>query len=504
MAKLERCSGILLHPTSLPGPFGIGEINEAAYRWVDFLVEAKQTVWQILPLGPTGYGNSPYSTASVFAGNPLLIDLARLAFEGCLDVAVLHQAPQFPDDHVDFEKVINWKLPLLRECYTRFKNNATPAAQTAFEQFCEKYDTMWLDEFATFMAIKNHFNGEAWYKWPEALRTRQSKALKQIKNELREQIYAEKFIQHEFFKQWCGLKEYANQKGIQIIGDIPIYVNYDSAEVWASQEMFLLDKKGNPKEVAGVPPDYFSPTGQLWGNPLYDWKRMKKDGYQWWVNRIQMMLETVDIIRIDHFRGFESFWAVPFGAKTAENGKWRKGPGKDFFKTLISKLGDIPIIVEDLGFITPEVKALRDAFGFPGMKILQFAFGGGPDEDFLPHNYNQHCIVYTGSHDNDTTVGWFEKAAPHEKEYCLKYLGGIRQNIAWDLMRLASASTALMSIFPLQDILSLGSEARMNTPGKADGNWSWRLTGDQLKPAHAHQLAELTQIYGRVPKSKRS
>jgi 4-alpha-glucanotransferase len=504
MAKFERCSGILLHPTSLPGPFGIGEINEAAYRWIDFLVEAKQTVWQILPLGPTGYGNSPYSTSSVFAGNPLLIDIARLAFEGCLDVKVLQNAPRFPDDHVDFNKVINWKLQLLRECYSNFKTNATTTAHDAFEQFCRKYDEMWLDEFATYMAIKNHFSEEAWYNWPIPLRTRQRDALRQIKTELQEQINAEKFIQFQFFKQWYGLKNYANQKGIQIIGDIPIYVNYDSAEVWAAQEMFLLDKKGNPKEVAGVPPDYFSPTGQLWGNPLYDWTRMKKNGYQWWISRIKMMLNTVDIIRIDHFRGFESFWAVPFGAKTAENGKWRKGPGKDFFKTLLKKLGDIPIIVEDLGFITPEVKALRDAFDFPGMKILQFAFGSGPDEDFLPHNYDKHCIVYTGSHDNDTTIGWFQKAAPHEKEYCLAYLGGIHKNIAWDLIRLGSSSTALMSIFPLQDILSLGSEARMNTPGKAEGNWSWRLTGEQLKPAHAQKLAEITHIYGRIPKSKRS
>ena len=504
MSTLERCSGILLHPTSLPGGFGVGELGEMAYRWIEFLEKAKQTVWQILPLGPTGYGNSPYSTSSVFAGNPILIDMSRLAFEGFLDHRDLENAPAFSKDHVDFEAVINWKMPLLQRSYQKFLVSANETSRKAFEQFCNKYDDMWLDEFATYMAIKNHFGGSSWHTWEEDLRLRKSKALKSIKKELADEILATKFIQHQFFKQWAGIKKYANEKGIQIIGDIPIYVNFDSAEVWASQDKFLLDDAGNPTEVSGVPPDYFSPTGQLWGNPLYDWKRMKKGGYTWWIDRIKMTMETVDILRIDHFRGFESYWAVPFGEKTAENGVWRKGPANDFFDVLLEALGDVPIVVEDLGFITPEVRKLREDYNFPGMKILQFAFGGDTEEAFLPHNYDQNCIVYTGSHDNDTTRGWFEKSAPHEQQYCLAYLGGIKNDISWDMVRLASSSTALMSIFPLQDLLSLGSDARMNMPGKPDGNWSWRLLPDQLQPHHAQRMAEITHIFGRDPKSRKN
>ncbi len=499
MAILKRSSGLLLHPTSLPGGFGIGELNSLAYRWVDFLVDAKQSIWQILPLAPTGYGNSPYSTASVFAGNPLLLDLKRIAHEGFIDFSALENAPNFTFDHVDFEAVINWKMPLLLDSYHQFREKATPEAQDSFRKFCQNHNGIWLNDFATFMAFKNHFDGKAWNEWPTPLRRFNPRAVKNMQAELARQIDAHKYLQYQFFKQWMELKAYTNERGVQIMGDIPIYTNFDCAEVWANQDIFLLDDDGNPTEVAGVPPDYFSPTGQLWGNPIYDWKSLKNSGFRWWIERVRMILETVDIVRIDHFRGFESFWAVPFGAKTAEHGEWRKGPGNAFFDALIKALGKIPIVVEDLGFITEAVGKLRDDYHFPGMKILQFAFGGDPNEPFLPHNYERNCIVYTGSHDNDTTLGWFKNAPEYEQKNCVKYIGGLRDDISWEMIRLASASTAVMAIFPVQDVLSLDESARMNTPGKAAGNWSWRLLPDQLGNHHAQKLAALSETYGRVP-----
>lgn len=500
MTTLSRSSGLLLHPTSLPGPYGIGEIGETARGWIDFLVKARQSVWQILPLGPTGYGNSPYQTTSVFAGNPLLIDLAELAKEGYLSPTDLAAAPAFPAHQVEFERVIEWKIPLLMRAYRQFAEQADEGKKEQFQAFCRRHDPLWLEDFALFMALKEHFNGASWNSWPEPLKLRQAGALAEMKTQLGEKILAHKFLQYQFFKQWEALRRYANEKGVLILGDIPIYVTYDSAEVWANQDKFLLDKDGNPVVVAGVPPDYFSETGQLWGNPIYNWELMENEGFGWWIERVRLTLECVDLARIDHFRGFEAYWAVPFGEKTAVNGKWNKGPDRALFDALGGALGEMPLIAEDLGFITPEVEALRNRYQFPGMKILQFAFGGDPEAPYLPHNFERNCVVYTGSHDNDTTRGWFESAPPHEREFCLKYLGGTRQSISWELIRLATASVALLAVFPLQDVLELGSEARMNVPGKPFGNWGWRFISEQLQDWHAARLAELAYLYGRTPR----
>ncbi|RMF60663.1 MAG: 4-alpha-glucanotransferase [Calditrichaeota bacterium] len=498
MKAFERSSGLLLHPTSLPGRYGIGELGKMAYQWVDFLKKASQSIWQILPLGPTGYGNSPYQTVSVFAGNPLMIDLTLLVEWGYLPDHYLENIPRFPEGKVDYDTVIAWKIPLLLETYERYQDKANPEEKKAFEAFCEKHNSEWLDDFSLFLALKNHFGGKSWHTWDASIKHREPKALEHWKEKLSESVQAQKFLQYLFFKQWEALKKYANEQGVFIFGDIPIYVTYDSADVWAHQELFSLDEQGLPTHVAGVPPDYFSKTGQLWGNPLYNWDAMRENDYQWWKQRIRLMLEMVDLFRIDHFRGFEGYWAVPFGNKTAEHGEWMKGPGAEFFQSLLETFGRLPVVVEDLGIITPEVEALRDQFGFPGMKILQFAFDSGPKNPFLPHNFDKNCVVYTGSHDNDTTVGWFAKARPNEREYCLKYLGGKKEDIAWQFIRLALSSTAMLSIFPVQDILSLGSEARMNLPGEANGNWTWRLKENQLRDEHASRLAELCEIYGRA------
>ncbi|RMI14649.1 MAG: 4-alpha-glucanotransferase [Calditrichaeota bacterium] len=497
MTQLHRSSGLLLHPTSLPGPYGIGTLGDMALRWIDFLASARQHVWQILPLGPTGYGNSPYQTTSTFAGNPLLIDLEWLVQEGYLDREQLANAPAFPRDHVDFDRVIEWKIPLLLTTYRRFEEIASPEEKERFHQFCRQHDQKWLDDFALFMAIKQHLGGSPWNDWPPALKLRDPAALKEVREKLREQIQAHKFLQYLFFSQWMRLRQYAHQRGVQIMGDIPIYVTYDSADVWANQELFHLDEQGNPTVVAGVPPDYFSETGQLWGNPIYNWEVMEKNRFHWWKARVRLTLACVDLIRIDHFRGFEAYWAVPFGEKTAVNGKWVKGPGERLFDSLMTGFTNLPVIVEDLGVITPEVEALRDRYGFPGMKILQFAFSGDPDNPYLPHNFDRNCVVYTGSHDNNTTRGWFASAPEEERQFCARYLGFSPRDIAWDLIRLASASTAVLTVFPVQDVLSLGAEARMNLPGHPTGNWTWRLLPDQLREEHAARLLEMVEVYGR-------
>jgi 4-alpha-glucanotransferase len=508
--KLERSAGLLLHPTSLPGRFGIGEISEVAYRWVDTMVAARQTVWQILPLGPTGYGDSPYQTFSAFAGNPLLIDLARLAHEGYVVHEALEQAPIFSEERVEFGPVIAWKKPLLLEAHKRFATNADPAEVTAFNSFCAEHDGIWLHDYAFFMALKDYFGGEAWGTWPHELRRREPTALATWGEQLAPAIMAYKFLQYQFFKQWGELKRYAKEHGILIFGDIPIYVSHDSADVWAHQHLFPLDEDGHPTVVAGVPPDYFSPTGQLWGNPLYRWDVMATQGYRWWIERVRITLHQVDMVRLDHFRGFEAYWEVPAGEETAVNGRWVKGPGEALFETLLNTLGDpsagsergVPIIAEDLGVITPEVEALRDGFGFPGMKILQFAFDDNAANPYLPHNYEHNCVVYTGSHDNDTTRGWFASAPEHERAFCTRYLGYTPDDMAWALMRLAASSVAALAIFPVQDVLSLGSEARMNMPSQAAGNWTWRLPANALSDDHISRLAELAETYGRVGTSK--
>lgn len=499
MAQLQRSSGLLLHPTSLPGPYGIGDLGKSAYQWIDFMVNAGQTIWQILPLGPTGYGNSPYQATSVFAGNPLLLDLEDLAARDLIPGEALEHHRAFPDHRVDFPAVIDWKLPLVLSTRERFHERADADTRSRYAAYCEENGARWLNDYALFMSIKNRQGGASWTDWPEPLRLRHPEAVAAAEADLADDIESHKVVQFLFFEQWSRLRAYANEKGVAIMGDIPIYVTYDSAEVWGNQDRFALDGEGKPTEVAGVPPDYFSETGQLWGNPLYRWDRMAENDFAWWVERIRVTTTFVDWVRIDHFRGFEAFWAVPFGEETAMNGTWKKAPGVALFETIRRELGDLPIVVEDLGFITREVRELRDRFGFPGMKILQFAFGGDPSEPFLPHNYDPNCIVYTGSHDNDTTLGWFNSAPENEREFCLRYLGGHQEDITQSLVRLAMGSTAILCIFPVQDVLSLGPDARMNRPGQPDGNWEWRLQPGQLESRHADRMADLAHMFNRVP-----
>ncbi len=492
---LTRASGILLHPTSLPGPHGIGDVGQTARRWVDFLAAARQRFWQVLPLGPTGFGDSPYQCFSAFAGNPLLIDLDDLVKRGWLLEDDARPPTSFPEARVDYGAVIPFKRRALHLAFQGFQARAGQEDRSAFAAFCAQ-EAHWLDDFALFMALKDRFQA-AWNEWPDEVRLRHPSAIDRYRRELAPAVDEHRFIQWTFFRQWEALKGYAHRRGIQIIGDIPIFVAYDSADVWAHPEIFYLDEEGRPTVVAGVPPDYFSPTGQLWGNPLYRWDVMAEYGYRWWIDRFRAVLRMVDWVRLDHFRGFEAYWEVPAGMPTAEVGRWVKGPGDDFFRALKQELGHIPIIAEDLGFITPEVKALRERWGFPGMKVLQFAFSG-PDNEYLPHNYTSpNWVVYTGTHDNDTTVGWFQSLDEDTRRFVLTYLARDGADIAWDLMRLAWQSVAVLAIAPMQDVLRLGTEARMNLPGRPWGNWQWRMKGNALSDELAQALAEMTYTYGR-------
>ena len=492
-----RASGILLHPTSLPGRGGIGELGSAAYRFVDWLHSAGQQLWQILPLSPTGYGDSPYQSFSAFAGNPLLISLEALIFEGMLDAQELEQAPQFNDDLVDFGPVIEWKIALLGRVYEAFQRNSPAALDAEFRAFCAA-EASWLDDYALFSAIKGEHGGAAWNGWTAELRGRKPQALEAARDRLQHQIDVQRFFQFLFFRQWRTLKGYANERGIRIVGDVPIFVAYDSADVWSHPDIFRLDQAGNPLVVAGVPPDYFSATGQLWGNPHYRWDVLAERGYDWWIERMRATLRTVDVVRVDHFRGFEAAWAVPAGDPTAERGEWVPGPGINLFYALRGALGDLPIIAEDLGVITPEVEAIRDELGLPGMKILQFAWADDATNKDLPHNYGTNFIVYTGTHDNDTTVGWFASASPGERFFVHTYTGTNGSTIAWDLIRLAFTSRANTAIVPLQDVLSLGTHARMNLPGRASGNWGWRFRAGVLSDELAQRLRHLTNATRRL------
>ena len=489
-------SGILLHPTSFPGRGGIGELGPAAYRFVDWLHGARQQLWQILPLSPTGYGDSPYQSFSAFAGNPLLISLEALVAEGLLDARELEQAPRFSDDLVDYGPVIEWKIGILRRVYDRFRAEQPAVLLEEFRAFCAA-ESSWLDDYALFSAIKSEHGGTAWNSWAPELRSRDPRALTAARERLSSQADQQRFFQFLFFRQWRTLKAYANERGIRIIGDVPIFVAYDSADVWSHPDLFKLDEEGNPLVVAGVPPDYFSATGQLWGNPHYRWDVLAECGYDWWIERMQATLRTVDIVRVDHFRGFEAAWAVPAGDATAERGRWVPGPGVAFFHTLRGALGNLPIIAEDLGLITPEVEAVRDALGLPGMKVLHFAWSDASNQ-YLPHNYEPNCVVYSGTHDNDTTIGWFATASPSERFYVHTYIGTNGSNIAWDFIRLAFTSRANMAIVPLQDVLSLGAHARMNQPGRASGNWGWRYRDGVLSEELAQRLRNLTIATGRT------
>ncbi len=493
---LRRESGILLHPTSLPGPHGIGDLGTEARRFVDFLEAAGQQLWQILPLGPTGLGNSPYASPSAMAGNPLLISLDTLVKEELLSKEELAQEHYLPHKRVDYDAVAAFKLPLIQRASRRFQAGATPTQRSEFEQFCEQH-VVWLEDFALFMAIKEAHHGAAWTRWEPEIAARDPKALESLKGQLAEQVQFHRFVQFEFYRQWGVLKRYANERAVRIIGDIPIFVAMDSADVWSRPELFHLDEKGNPTVVSGVPPDYFARTGQRWGNPLYRWDRLAREGYRWWIQRFQAVLALVDLVRIDHFRGFQAYWEVPAQNRTAERGRWVDGPGESLFRALEAALGPLPVIAEDLGIITPDVETLRDRLRFPGMKVLQFAFGNDARNPHLPHNYPRRCVVYTGTHDNDTSVGWFNSRPQQERRAVLRYLGKDQAEINWDLMRLAFASVADVAMAPLQDLLGLGSAARMNLPGQPTGNWSWRFTTDQLRPDLAGRLREMTSTYGR-------
>jgi 4-alpha-glucanotransferase len=497
-----RSSGILLHPTSLPGRFGIGDLGEAAYQFVDFLHDTKQQIWQVLPLGPTGHGNSPYMSYSSMAGNPMLISVADLQRQGLLDESDLANLPQFPVDYVDYELTIPAKTALLVKAAENFKDRVTDEQRHEFEAFCAQRD-FWLDDYAFFIALKGAHGGVSWNQWDVAIAKREPEAMEHWRLRLTSEIFYHKFLQYEFFRQWSGLKAYANERGISIVGDMPIYVAHDSADVWSLPHIFHLDPEtGEPALMAGVPPDYFSTTGQLWGNPIYNWDEMQRWGFKWWHHRIEVLLEYVDLIRIDHFRGFQAYWEVKQGETTAMNGHWVEAPGRAFFQSLKEDLGSLPILAEDLGVITPDVEELRDEFEFPGMKILHFAFGSGPGNPYLPFNYTRNCLVYTGTHDNDTTVGWYENLQEWEREGLLSYIGHVSSDgIHWDLIRLALSSIANQAIVPLQDIFGLGSEARMNQPGQPAGNWTWRYQPEALQPELGDRLRRLTETYGRAPHS---
>jgi 4-alpha-glucanotransferase len=499
--RFPRSSGILLHPTSLPNGHGIGDFGAEAYSYIDFLAEAQQRLWQILPLGPTGYGNSPYAALSAFAGNPLLISLDQLVDEGLIGRDGLGEVGAFPQGRVDYEGVTASKLPLLRQAAETFLRNASHERHARLAIF-RKDNASWLDDFTLFMALRESLGG-GWQQWPEALALRRPEALAAAREELRRAIDQHAVLQMLFTEQWAKVHRYAREHDVALVGDIPIFVALDSADVWAHRELFYLDEHGNPTIVAGVPPDYFSRTGQRWGNPLYRWEVLAERGYDWWIERFRAALETVDVIRIDHFRGFESYWAVPAANPTAEHGSWDRGPGVDLFVATRKALGTLPIIIEDLGLITPEVVALREELGYPGMKVLQFAWDSGPSNPFLPHNFVPNCVVYTGTHDNDTTVGWYQQAPEKERDYLQRYLGVEGQEIAWDLIRAAMASVADIAIVPAQDVLSLSTEHRMNLPGQPEGNWSWRLQPGQLTAEHAVRLARLATVYGRTPQDSR-
>ena len=497
--KFERAAGILLHPTSLAGPYGIGDIGPAAYRWLNFLADSGCSKWQILPLGPTGYGDSPYQCFSAFAGNPYLISPESLLNEGLLYPEDVFDIPDFPNERVDFGALIPWKLALLDSAHQRFEERASDELRTDLAAFRQS-EAAWLEDFALFMAIKEEHGGAPWVTWSPELRDRQPQALDEAQQRLELSIQRQVFRQYVFFRQWGLLRAQANQMGIQIIGDIPIFVAHDSADVWAHPELFYLNPDGRPSSVAGVPPDYFSPTGQLWGNPLYRWGVHKQSGYAWWVERFRAVLEQVDIVRLDHFRGFAGYWKVSGKAKTAVKGRWVRGPGRDFLLAVRNALGSLPIIAEDLGVITPDVVKLRDGFWLPGMKILQFAFEGGPLDPFLPHHYPQNCVVYTGTHDNDTARGWYERVNEEARTFYHRYLDRDGSQVAWDMIRACWASVAVYALAPMQDFLDLDNSGRMNYPGNPSGNWTWRMAEGAINDELARRIKELNFLYSRGKK----
>ena len=494
--RLSRASGVLLHPTSLPGPHGSGDFGREAYHFVDWLVGAGQKLWQILPLGGIGPGNSPYMSPSAFAGNVLMIDLAELAEQGWLEPADLAPVPGLNAQRLDFAEVVPFRMERLARAASAFAERGTPAQQEAFAGFAARHHD-WLGDYALFMALAEAHDWQDWCDWEPALARREPSALAAARKTHAARVAFWQFCQWAFYRQWLALKAYANGKGVEIVGDTPIFIAHQSADVWAQQALFELDASGRPTVVAGVPPDFFSATGQRWGNPLYRWSEHAKDGYAWWVERVRRTFELVDVVRIDHFRGFAGYWEIPASEPTAVNGRWLPGPGEPLFKAINKALGPMPIIAEDLGVITPDVEALRKKFGFPGMRILQFAFAGDASDRFLPHNHEPDTVVYTGTHDNDTVAGWWATASDAERHYARGYLATDGHDMAWTMIRAACASVADTAVHPMQDVLALPTECRMNYPGQSEGWWGWRFEWSQVQPWHAHRLAELSRLYGR-------
>ncbi|MDQ3321245.1 MAG: 4-alpha-glucanotransferase [Acidobacteriota bacterium] len=506
--NFPRASGVLLHPTSLPSRFGVGDLGDEAYKFVDFLASARQTYWQILPLCPTGYGDSPYQCFSAFAGNTNLISPEKIVEAGFLSVDEINKKPDFPIGRVDFGKLYDWKNWILDLAHERFRLTTSGDLREKFEAFCRR-EAAWLEDYALFRAIKKSRDGKSWQNWDNSLKLREENALNKARENLRSDVEAQKFQQWLFFRQWSELKNYCHSKNIKIVGDAPIFVALDSADVWRNQSQFKLNEDGSPRVVAGVPPDYFSRTGQLWGNPIYDWERMRQDDFRWWIDRVKATLKTMYIVRVDHFRGFAAVWEVPGTDKTAQNGRWVNVPGRELFDALKNAVGDLPFWAEDLGVITPDVEQLRDWFGFPGMRILQYAFGGDANSRDLPHNYIKNSVAYTGTHDNDTTVGWFDSKAgsgstrddsqiERERRFCLNYLKSDGREIHWDFIRAVWESVADTAIVPMQDLLGLGNEARMNLPASGSGNWYWQCREGDFSDEISKRLRELTELYGRI------
>jgi 4-alpha-glucanotransferase len=492
----NRKSGILLHITSLPGDEGVGTLGKNAYDFVDFLVEAKQKLWQILPLGPVGAGNSPYQCYSAFAGNPLLIDMQLLVEDGLLAESDFLPFPAFLKKKVEFEKVGTWKHELFAKAFSNFQENRFQHFQNEYSHFLNEHG-WWLHDYALFMAAKSYFKNISWHKWDTGFKLRQPEKLQEIAQKLSKEIDYHKFLQFLFFRQWFRLKEYANAQGVEIVGDVPLYVSGESADVWANTDIFLLDENLEPTEVGGVPPDYFSETGQLWGNPVFDWQRLKARDYDWWMARLHFNLNMFNLVRIDHFRGLESYWSIPANEITAINGNWVPAFGHEMLAKLKSQIGELPLIAEDLGIITPEVDKLREEFNLPGMKVLQFAFGTDASNKDLPHNYSDNFVVYTGTHDNDTTLGWLNSVKDDELIMVEKYIGSTDRKGLANTVEMALSSVAKMAIIPLPDILELDGGSRMNVPGTADGNWGWRFDWPQLTSIQKKFLRELTEKYNR-------
>lgn len=502
----RRSSGILAHPSSFPSRHGIGDFGNTAYEFLDFLRDSKQGLWQILPLSPTGYADSPYQSFSAFAGNPMLISLDSLKDKGLLNDADVKPISEFSDDLVNYGPVITYKTERLQRAYRNFGTEHNERGN--FDEFCQR-EADWLDDYALFMALKIENEWKAWVDWEAGLVHRQPAALNAARERLADAVGYQKFLQWAFYDQWWKLRWAAGERQIKIMGDLPLFIAHDSADAWANPDQFFLDEHGNPTVVAGVPPDYFSATGQRWGNPLYRWEKMETEGFAWWMKRLRGLLKLVDIIRIDHFRGLESYWEIPADEPTAINGKWIKAPGDAFFRKIQDELGHLPLIAEDLGLITQAVTDLRERFAIPGMKVLQFAFGEKTDHAFLPHNYETNTVVYTGTHDNETIAGWYHNRGKSEDEnqrrefqFATQYANVQNpQEAHWDFIRLAWASVANTALIPIQDVLGVGDVGRMNMPGREGGNWQWRYRREHLTPEHANRLRHLTELYGRAPDS---